>query len=139
MDFHATEGRRISGVAMNRLQFRPGLSMAEFMGRFGMEGQFEDAVCASRWPDGFACPRCGISQPSSFRREGRLYFQCTACRHQCSVISDTIFEATKLPFEALVLDHASADAVQEQRRGAGAEELMRHLGVSSRSAWLMRQ
>ena len=40
--------------------------------------------------------RCQCGHSSSFRREGRLYFQCTSCRYQCSVISGTTFEASKL-------------------------------------------
>src|ERR1035437_8766129 len=84
-------------MAMNTVQFQPGLSMTEFMDRYGSDDKCEAALIESRWPDGFACPSCGCAQSSSFRREGRLYFQCTACRHQCSVISGTIFEATKLP------------------------------------------
>jgi hypothetical protein len=34
---------------------------------------------------------------TSFRREGRLYWQCAGCQYQCSVTSGTVFEATKLP------------------------------------------
>lgn len=46
---------------------------------------------STRWPSGFACPACGCAQSSSFRREGRLYIQRTACRHQWSLVSGTIF------------------------------------------------
>ena len=122
-------------MAMNRVQFQPGLSMAEFMDRYGTEEQCEDAVCSSRWPDGFACPRCGTSQSSSFRRQGRLYFQCAACRHQCSVISNTIFEATKLPLRRWFL---AMHLLTQSKNNVAALELMRHLGVSYRSAWLMK-
>ena len=83
-------------MKMNRVQFQAGLSMAEFMNRYGSDDKCEAALIESRWPSGFDCPACGCGHSSSFRREGRLYFQCTACRHQCSVISGTIFEATKL-------------------------------------------
>jgi hypothetical protein len=62
-------------MAMNRVQFQPGLSMPEFMALYGTDEHCEQAVCASRWPDGFACLGCGCSDSSSFRREGRLYFQ----------------------------------------------------------------
>jgi ribosomal protein L37AE/L43A len=70
-----------------RVQFQPGFSMAEFMDRYGSDDKCEAAPVESRWPSGFACPACGCGHSSSFRRQGRLYFQCTACRHQCSVIS----------------------------------------------------
>ena len=57
-------------MAMNRVQFQPGLSMAEFMERYGSEAQCEQAVCESRWPKGYACPRCAARENSSFRRQG---------------------------------------------------------------------
>jgi ribosomal protein L37AE/L43A len=83
-------------MKMNRVQFQPGLSMAEFMDRYGSDDKCEAALIASRWPKGFSCPACGCGDSSSFRRAALLYFQCTACRHQCSLISGTIFGATKL-------------------------------------------
>ena len=43
---------------------------------------------------------------------------CTACRHQCSVISGTMFEAIQAGAVALVFGDAPADPVQEQRGGA---------------------
>ena len=57
---------------------------------------------------------------------GRLYFQCTACRHQCSVISGTIFEATKLPLSRWFL---AMHLLTQSKNSVAALELMRHLGV----------
>ena len=122
-------------MAMNRVQFQPGLSMAEFLDRFGSEDKCEAALAASRWPDGFACPACGLSKHSSFRREGRLYFQCSACRHQCSVISGTIFEATKL---ALTRWFLAMHLLTQSKNNVAALELMRHLGVCYKTAWLIK-
>ena len=79
-------------MATNRVQFQRGLSMAEFLEHYGSEDGCEEALIASRWPQGFACPVCGGPASCSFRREGRLYWQCASCRHQCSVISGTIFD-----------------------------------------------
>jgi hypothetical protein len=122
-------------MAMNRVQFQPGLSMPEFMALYGTDEQCEATVCASRWPDGFTCQRCGCSISSSFRRQGRLYFQCSACRHHWSVISGTIFEATKLPLRLWFL---AMHLLTQSKNNVAALELMRHLGVSYRSAWLMK-
>lgn len=122
-------------MAMNRVQFQPGLSMPDFMAQYGTDEQCEEALCASRWPSGFACSRCGCSVNSSFRREGRLYFQCSDCRHQCSVISGTIFEASKLPLRLWFL---AMHFLTQSKNNIAALELMRHLGVSYRSAWLMK-
>ena len=122
-------------MTMNRVQFQPGLSMAEFMNRYGSDDKCEAALIASRWPSGFACPACGCGQRSSFRREGRLYFQCCACRHQCSVTSGTIFEATKLGLARWFL---ALHLLTQSKNNVAALELMRHLGVCYKTAWLIK-
>ena len=43
-------------MAMNRVQFEKGLSLPEFIQRFGTEGQCAAALETARWPDGFHCP-----------------------------------------------------------------------------------
>lgn len=122
-------------MAINRVQFQPGLSMPEFMALYGTDEQCEAAVCGSRWPDGFACQHCGGRDSSSFRRQGRLYFQCSSCRHHWSVISGTVFEATKLPLRLWFL---AMHLLTQSKNNVAALELMRHLGVSWRSAWLIK-
>jgi ribosomal protein L37AE/L43A len=122
-------------MTMNRVQFQPGLSIAEFMDRYGSDDKCEAALIEARWPSGFACPACGCGHSSAFRREGRLYFQCTACRHQCSVISGTIFEATKLPLTRWFL---AMHLLTQSKNNVAALELMRHLGVCYKTAWLVK-
>ena len=39
-------------MAMNRIQFQPGLSMPDFFARYGTEAQCEPALVEARWPDG---------------------------------------------------------------------------------------
>ena len=109
--------------------------MAEFIDRYGSDEQCEMALIASRWPTGFVCPACGCGHSSSFRREGRLYFQCAACRHQCSVISGTIFEATKLGLSRWFL---AMHLLSQSKNNVAALELMRHLGVCYKTAWLVK-
>jgi hypothetical protein len=120
---------------MNRVQFQPGLSMAEFMERYGSDDKCEAALIESRWPSGFSCPVCGCAQSSSFRRQGRLYFQCASCRYQCSVISGTIFESTKLGLSRWFL---AMHLLSQSKNNVAALELMRHLGVCYKTAWLVK-
>jgi ribosomal protein L37AE/L43A len=122
-------------MTMNQVQFQPGLSMAEFMDRYGSDDKCEAALIESRWPGGFACPECDGKRSSSFRREGRLYFQCAACRHQCSVISGTIFAATKLPWSRWFL---AMHLLTQSKNNVAALELKRHLGVCYKTAWLVK-
>src|SRR4029453_13856057 len=122
-------------MAMNRGEFQRGLSMAKFMDQYGSEEQCEAALIASRWPQGFACPACGGPASCSFRRQGRLDCQCASCRHQCSVISGTIFESTKLaPTRWFLAMHLLTQA----KNNVSALELMRHIGVSYPTAWLVK-
>ena len=122
-------------MTMTRVQFQPVLSMAEFMDRYGSDDKCEAALIESRWPSGFGCPACGCGHSSSFRRQGRLYFQCAACRHQCSVIAGTIFEATKLPLTRWFL---AMHLLTQSKNNVAALELMRHLGVCYKTAWLIK-
>ena len=84
-------------MKMNRVQFQAGLSMPEFYEQYGTEAKCRAALQASRWPDGFVCPGCGGAARTSFERGGLRYWQCGGCARQCSLISGTIFEASKLP------------------------------------------
>lgn len=122
-------------MPMNRVQFQRGLSMPEFMDQYGTDAQCEAALTAARWPNGFACPPCGGPASCSFRRDGRLYWQCASCRHQCSIISGTIFEATKLPLTRWFL---AMHLLTQAKNNVSALELKRHLGVSYPTAWLVK-
>ena len=122
-------------MAMNRVQFQSGLSMAEFLDRYGSEHRCEAALVASRWPQGFACPACGSGAHGMFVRGGRRYWQCAACRHQCSAISGTIFESTKLPLTRWFL---AMHLLTQSKNNVSALELMRQLGVCYKSAWMLK-
>jgi len=122
-------------MAMNQVQFQRGLSMAEFMQRYGSDEACEASLIQSRWPQGFVCPDCGCGVHSAFRREGRLYWQCSACRHQCSVISGTIFASSKLGLSRWFL---AMHLLTQSKNNISALELKRHLGVCYRTAWLVK-
>jgi transposase-like protein len=122
-------------MAMNRVQFQKGLSMSEFLKQYGTAEKCHTALVASRWPDGFICPHCGETHHSSFVRDGRQHWQCQACQYQTTVIAGTIFQATKLP---LTLWFLAMHLLTQAKNNVAAMELMRHLGVSYKTAWLMK-
>ena len=122
-------------MAMNRVQFQAGLSMPEFLNRYGSEQQCEAAPVAARWPRGFVCPVCGAGAHGTFVRGRRRYWQCAACRHQCSALSGTIFESTKLPLTRWFL---AMHLLTQSKNNVSALELMRQLGVCYKSAWLLK-
>jgi len=122
-------------MKMNRVQFQAGLSMPEFYERYGTEARCRAAVEAARWPNGFVCPACGGAARTSFERGGLRYWQCGACARQCSLISGTIFEASKLPLTRWFL---AMQLLTQAKNNVSALELMRQIGVSYRSAWLVK-
>jgi transposase-like protein len=125
-------------MAMNRVQFQRGLPLLDFLKIYGTQEKCEDAVRAWRWPQGFECPRCPQTQTdhSEFRRGNRLYFQCCACRYQCSLVAGTIFESTRLPLPKWFL---AMQLITQAKNNVAALELQRHLGVSYPTAWLVKQ
>jgi transposase-like protein len=122
-------------MAMNKVQYQPGLPMLEFFDTYGAQDQCEALVRAWRWPQGFVCPRCSGTWHCEFRRQQRLYFQCGACRYQCSLVSGTIFESSKLPLPTWFL---AMHLITQAKNSVSALELKRHLGVSYPTAWLVK-
>ena len=121
-------------MPMNRIQFQAGLSMPEFLQRYGTEPSCEAALEKARWPAGFRCPRCdGVTYS---RVRGRTYalFQCQACRHQTSLIAGTVMQGTKLPLTTWFL---AIYLISQAKTGLSALALKRHLGVSYPTAWLI--
>ena len=123
-------------MAMNRVQFQQGLSMAEFFERYGTEAKCYRSLYKARWPQGYRCPCCNGRARSRFRREGRIYYQCRACRHQTTLTSGTLFEASKLPLTTWFL---AMHLLTGSKTNLSALALKRHLGVCYRSAWRMKQ
>lgn len=120
---------------MNKVQFQKGLKMADFLEKYSTEEQCESAVEASRWPDGFACPRC--DHPGFcvvYHRKNKTY-QCNRCHAQTTLTSGTIFQGTRLPltawFQAMYL-------MTQSKNNVSALELTRVLGISYRSAWRLK-
>ena len=122
-------------MAMNKVQFQRGLSMVEFFDLYGTQEKCEEVVREWRWPRGFVCPSCGQCEHSEFRRRTLLYFQCCACRHQCSLISGTVFASTKLALPRWFL---AMHLMTQAKNNVAALELRRHLGVSYPTAWAIK-
>ena len=123
-------------MAMNRIQFQPGLSMPEFFSLFGTEALCSAALESARWPDGFHCPDCGGAAHCVLHSSGHKVFQCNACRHQTSLIAGTVFQSTKLPLTTWFL---AIYLISQAKTGLSALALKRQLGVSYPTAWLLHQ
>ena len=120
---------------MNMVQFQSGLSMSDFMKRYGTEAKCRRTVFRSRWPKGFRCPACSARDHSKFVRGGQTYYQCSACRYQTTLVCGTLFQATKLPLATWFL---AVYLLTSTKTNMAALELKRHLGVCYRTAWRLK-
>ncbi|MFY9511695.1 MAG: IS1595 family transposase [Rubrivivax sp.] len=121
-------------MAYNRIQFQQGMSLPEFLQSFGTESACCEAVLRARWPDGFACPRCGGSAHCVLFSLGRPLFQCHGCHRQTSLTAGTLFGGTKLPLTKWFL---AIYLISQAKTGLSALQLKRQIGVSYPTAWRM--
>ena len=122
-------------MGINAVQFQPGLSLTQFMDRYGTEAKCYQALYRWRWPNGFACPACDGRARSRFRRGATVYYQCRACRHQTTLRAGTLFHASKLP---LRLWMQAIYLLTSAKTNLSALALKRHLGVNYKAAWRMK-
>lgn len=122
-------------MAMNRIQFQKGLSVAEFIKHYGNEQQCLAALEASRWPNGFRCPHCGDDRHSIFERHGKKHWQCYRCRSQTTLTAGTIFQSTKL---ALTTWFLAIYLLTQSKNNVSTLELKRQLGVCYKTAWYVK-
>jgi transposase-like protein len=121
-------------MAMNRVQFQRGMPVHEFMDRYASEAQCAAALARLRWPSGFQCPRCGEGAHYRITHTGRSLYQCQACRHQTSLTAGTMMDSSKLPLRIWFL---AIYLISQAKTGYSSLALMRELGVSYRTAWLV--
>ena len=115
------------------------ITFQEFRARFSTENACWAELFRLRFPNGFACPKCGCTEYYPVR--GRNTFQCRACRHQTSVTAGTVMHRTHLPltawFWAIYLcatDKRGISAVQ--RRGTDKAKIVVALSKTENGAAL---
>ncbi len=108
-------------------------SLCQFQRQFASEEACQEYLAACRWPEGFACPRCGHRHAYPMVKHRR--WRCVACRYQASLTSGTILHNTKTP---LTLWFWAAYLMTTDKRGVSALLLQRQLGLRRyETAWMM--
>jgi transposase-like protein len=109
-------------------------SIVEFQQRFPDDPACMEYLFASRWPEGFCCPRCGHGQAWPVVRR-RLVWECAACHRQTSVTAGTVLHKTHT---ALHLWFWAAYLMATATPGISALQLQRQLGLGRyETAWMM--
>lgn len=107
--------------------------LLDFVTRFGSEEQCIEHLAELRWPGGYVCPQCGGREAWRLKARPRTY-ECTACHHQESVTSGTIFHRTRTALPKWFL---AAYLMSCDKRGVSAKFLQRELGIAYQTAWTM--
>jgi transposase-like protein len=90
------------------------------------------------WPDGPACPHCGVTAEFVTKLQGEKHrpgvYQCNACREQFTVTVKTVFERSKVPLSKWL---AALFMLTASKKGVSAHQIHRSLGISYKTAWFM--
>jgi transposase-like protein len=108
-------------------------NLRDFQQQFGTEEACQEYLSACRWPNGFACPRCG--QGRAYRLVKQRRRQCAACRYQVSLTAGTVLHNTKTP---LTVWFWAAYLAVTDKRGISALLLQRQLGLRRyETSWML--
>ena len=123
-------------MSMNAIQFQRGLSLPQFQALYGREEQCERALVAARWPHGWQCAHCDCKRFFLTRNGiGRQLWECFICGYQSSSIVGTVMEHTHLPLRLWFL---AMYLLTQHKNAISALALKRQLGVSYKTAWLLK-
>ena len=108
-------------------------TLHDFVRRFATEEACQDYLRQSRWPDGFVCPRDGLSGGTYIKTRG--LWQCPQ-GHQTSVTAGTVMHRTRIPLNTWFW---AAYLMATHTPGISANQLARQLGLRYESAYMMLQ
>jgi transposase-like protein len=98
-------------------------NLPAFQRMFGTEDACRDYLFRVRWPDGFACPKCGSR--TAWPREDRDLMECNN-GHMTSVTAGTVMHGTRTP---LCTWFHAAYLVSSLTPGISALQFQRQLGI----------
>ncbi|MBU1672186.1 MAG: IS1595 family transposase [Actinobacteria bacterium] len=104
----------------------------QFTDRFPDEESCQEYLFRRRWPDGYACPRCGGMIYSHIST--RNLYQCRYCRYQVSLTAGTAMEKTRTP---LRIWFWMMFLIAHQKTGVSILGASRMLDISYKRAWLI--
>ena len=97
---------------------------------FGDEDACREYLERLRWPNGLACIKCGSVAVTDL--PNRNLFQCSDCRYQFSVTTDTIMHDTHLPLRKWLV---AIYLIIEGKKSISARQLGRTINVAYKTAW----
>jgi hypothetical protein len=122
-------------MPQNKIQFQVGVSLPEFIKKFGTEDQCLSYLEQLKWPSGFICDSCKNRSCGTYQSVNRKVFQCKKCRKNHRLTAGTLFHRTKIPLQKWFL---AIREISQSKNSLSALELHRHIDVNYKTAWLMK-
>lgn len=110
------------------------VTLVEFMEMYPTEDACRRALFEARWREGFCCPRCACTMAWYLR--GRGLYECAGCGYQASVTAGTLLHKTRTDLRKWLL---AIWLLASMKKPPSAAELSRQLGVTGKTAWLLRR
>ena len=91
-------------------------------------------LAARLWPEGPRCPRCGLGERITARKDG--YYRCNQCKEDFTVRTGAIFERSHVPLHKWVY---AMYLLVTARKGISSMQLAKETGITQKSAWFVLQ
>ncbi len=111
-------------------------SLVDLMAYFKNEDECKKYLKKLIWKDVVPseCPRCGNAKTYQFK-DGHTY-KCSGCRKKFNLLTNTIFENTKIPLQKWIIAIYLACT---EKRGTSSYQLSQFMGLTQKTAWFMLQ
>lgn len=107
------------------------MTIIEIHKKFNTNKKCLDYLEKLRWPKFVTCPKCHSKHVIRLKsQQGR--FHCYSCKTTFSVITDTIFEHTRL---SLPKWFVIIGLMLNAKKGIAAKQIMRDVGLTYKTAW----
>lgn len=104
-------------------------SLPEFQRIFPDDGACASYLEAIRWPDGFACQKCGVvGEPYRFATRSSVVLRCRACKKNTSLTAGTVMQSSHMPLSTWFW---GAYLMTTQTPGQSAVQFQRQLGIAT--------
>jgi transposase-like protein len=109
------------------------VSLESFVARFHTEEACAEYLFQTKWPNGFACPRCDHRHCYKTTTRRLPLYECASCHHQASLTVGTVMEGSRTPLQKWFL----ACYLVSQPDSINAIQLMETIHVTYKTAWSM--
>jgi len=106
------------------------ISFYDWQQKYSTHEECMSYIGSEKWPNGFVCPHCENNH--GYYSTKRHYYECSKCHKQTSIISETLFENTRIP---LTKWFWAIYWISSDKGGISALRLSKLIGCTWRTAY----